>query len=209
MNNKGSKHVPYRGSKLTLILKDCFTSEKAMTAMIATVSPGASAADHSLNTLRYADRIKEKRSSSQPLKKSPKRQITKARPSLAPHLEKRAPKKPADDLDDILESPVELAPSNTASSVLKTVEPDVLLTTRNNTGLLEEEEAALNMHMNFIAENAELLSQEGSMLQDVQQPDLTAEEISKYASALEKILDRKEDMIVALQEKLARFQASQ
>ena len=29
--------------------------------MIATVSPGASAADHTLNTLRYADRIKEKK----------------------------------------------------------------------------------------------------------------------------------------------------
>jgi kinesin family protein 2/24 len=54
-------HVPYRGSKLTLILKDCFTSPHATTTMIATVSPGASAADHSLNTLRYADRIKEQR----------------------------------------------------------------------------------------------------------------------------------------------------
>ena len=29
--------------------------------MIATVSPGASSADHTLNTLRYADRIKEKK----------------------------------------------------------------------------------------------------------------------------------------------------
>jgi kinesin family protein 2/24 len=55
------QHVPYRGSKLTLILKDCFTSAHAKTTMIATVSPGASAADHSLNTLRYADRIKEQR----------------------------------------------------------------------------------------------------------------------------------------------------
>jgi len=54
-------HVPYRASKLTLILKDCFTSSLARTAMIATVSPGASAADHTLNTLRYADRIKEKK----------------------------------------------------------------------------------------------------------------------------------------------------
>lgn len=54
-------HVPYRGSKLTLILKDCFTSPDAMTTMIATISPGASAVDHSLNTLRYADRIKEQR----------------------------------------------------------------------------------------------------------------------------------------------------
>lgn len=56
-----SKHVPYRASKLTLILKDCFTSAMAMTTMIATVSPGASSADHTINTLRYADRIKEKK----------------------------------------------------------------------------------------------------------------------------------------------------
>lgn len=53
-------HVPYRGSKLTLILKDCFSPD-SKTTMIATVSPGASATDHSLNTLRYADRIKEQR----------------------------------------------------------------------------------------------------------------------------------------------------
>ena len=59
--SSGGVHVPYRGSKLTLILKDCFTSPQARTTMIATVSPGASATDHSLNTLRYADRIKEQR----------------------------------------------------------------------------------------------------------------------------------------------------
>lgn len=55
------KHIPYRASKLTLILKDCFTSSLARTSMIATVSPGASSADHTLNTLRYAGRIKEKK----------------------------------------------------------------------------------------------------------------------------------------------------
>jgi kinesin family protein 2/24 len=56
-----SGHVPYRASKLTLILKDCFTASNAKTTMIATVSPGSSSADHTLNTLRYADRIKEKK----------------------------------------------------------------------------------------------------------------------------------------------------
>jgi kinesin family protein 2/24 len=60
-NKMGNKHVPYRASKLTLILKDCFTSALAKTTMIATVSPGASSADHTLNTLRYADRIKEQK----------------------------------------------------------------------------------------------------------------------------------------------------
>jgi len=57
--------VPYRGSKLTLILKDCFSSD-SKTTMIAMVSPGASSTDHSLNTLRYADRIKEQRVSIRP-----------------------------------------------------------------------------------------------------------------------------------------------
>ncbi|CAM9960373.1 unnamed protein product [Ectocarpus fasciculatus] len=54
-----SVHVPYRASKLTLVLKDSFTRKAARTVMIATVSPGASAADHTINTLRYADRVKE------------------------------------------------------------------------------------------------------------------------------------------------------
>jgi len=56
----GSTHVPYRASKLTLVLKDCFSKERARTVMIATVSPSASSADHTLNTLRYADRVKQK-----------------------------------------------------------------------------------------------------------------------------------------------------
>lgn len=54
-----SQHVPYRQSKLTLILKDCFVSKLARTAMIATLSPGSFSTDHTVNTLRYADRIKE------------------------------------------------------------------------------------------------------------------------------------------------------
>lgn len=49
----GSSHIPYRGSKLTLVLKDSFTNKKSKTVMIANVSPAASSADHTINTLRY------------------------------------------------------------------------------------------------------------------------------------------------------------
>ena len=55
-----SSHVPYRASKLTLVLKDSFTLAAARTVMVACVSPAASSSDHTVNTLRYADRIKEK-----------------------------------------------------------------------------------------------------------------------------------------------------
>jgi kinesin family protein 2/24 len=34
-------HIPYRASKLTLVLKDSFTRPKSRTVMIATVSPAA------------------------------------------------------------------------------------------------------------------------------------------------------------------------
>ena len=87
-------HVPYRASKLTLILKDCFTSSLARTTMIATVSPGASSADHTLNTLRYADRIKEKKVGGIADGDAKKKKGTSARPkkSLKPVSSLPAPK---------------------------------------------------------------------------------------------------------------------
>ena len=52
------KHLPFRGSKLTQVLKDSFTGN-SKTTMIANVSPAGSCVEHTLNTLRYADRVKE------------------------------------------------------------------------------------------------------------------------------------------------------
>ncbi|KAG1151838.1 hypothetical protein G6F37_001627 [Rhizopus arrhizus] len=52
------KRAPFRGSKLTMVLRDSFLGN-SKTCMIATISPNTSNSDHTLNTLRYADRIKE------------------------------------------------------------------------------------------------------------------------------------------------------
>jgi hypothetical protein len=51
-------HLPFRQSKLTLVLRDSFIGN-CKTLMIANVSPSSDSADHTLNTLRYADRVKE------------------------------------------------------------------------------------------------------------------------------------------------------
>lgn len=67
--DQDQKHTPFRGSKLTQVLKDSFIGN-CQTVMIANVSPGLSCSEHTLNTLRYADRVKElKKMKTTPLSK--------------------------------------------------------------------------------------------------------------------------------------------
>ena len=51
-------HLPFRGSKLTLVLRDSFIGN-CKTLMISTISPGYKTTEQTLNTLRYAYRLKE------------------------------------------------------------------------------------------------------------------------------------------------------
>ena len=65
--DQDKSHTPFRGSKLTLVLRDSFIGDCKI-LMIANISPGNNSSDHTLNTLRYADRVKE-------LKKNPNNKI--------------------------------------------------------------------------------------------------------------------------------------
>ncbi|ORX54370.1 kinesin-domain-containing protein [Hesseltinella vesiculosa] len=63
--DQDKKHTPFRGSKLTQVLRDSFVGD-SRTCMIATISPNHSNSEHTLNTLRYADRVKELKGESDP-----------------------------------------------------------------------------------------------------------------------------------------------
>ncbi|KAL3817173.1 hypothetical protein ACHAXA_007716 [Cyclostephanos tholiformis] len=219
----GSGYVPYRQSKLTLILKDCFVSKFARTAMIATLSPGSGSTDHTVNTLRYADRIKEKkvvvggpsslamyngdggrlpsRSLTMKMKKeSPAAARSPALPNVRDEYEYEYE---YDELDEIMNddddddanghdhAPAKDASDRRLSHVDRTLRR-----------LLEEEENLLNMHMKSIHENAELLTEEGSLLQVVQGEDY---DMDAYALRLGEILDRKMTLIRELRERLGLF----
>ncbi|XP_078527876.1 kinesin-like protein KIF2C isoform X2 [Lissotriton helveticus] len=56
---QNKSHTPFRESKLTQVLRDSFIGLNSRTCMIAMISPGLNSCEYTLNTLRYADRVKE------------------------------------------------------------------------------------------------------------------------------------------------------
>ena len=59
-DNDSLLHVPFRGSKLTQVLKQSFVGKNCRSVMIACISPNIGNCEQTLNTLRYADRVKER-----------------------------------------------------------------------------------------------------------------------------------------------------
>ncbi|KAF5404899.1 hypothetical protein PHET_01435, partial [Paragonimus heterotremus] len=58
LGNNSNSYLPFRTSKLTQVLRESFVGKRSCTCMIATVSPGLSCCEHSMNTFRYAQRVK-------------------------------------------------------------------------------------------------------------------------------------------------------
>ncbi|CAL8085113.1 unnamed protein product [Calicophoron daubneyi] len=58
MGNNTTCYLPFRTSKLTQVLRESFVGNRSRTCMIAMVSPGLSCCEHTMNTLRYAQRVK-------------------------------------------------------------------------------------------------------------------------------------------------------
>ena len=230
---KSASHVNYRGSKLTLILKDCFSGD-SKTTMIATVSPGASATDHSVNTLRYADRIKEQRSTSSGRKgsrggsesNSGTTKVSKERLARIADAAQRGDahqqdlihqnlgileEEDDDDEEEELlykeeEEEEEEAKDSHDWNEEPTKEEEEEELRRTVQGVFELEEALLSQHMSNIQENAEMLTREGKLLQSIQAGGISEEEMDNYAIQLAEYLDQKEALVYQLQSRLVEFQ---
>lgn len=55
---QGAKHIPYRDSKLTILLRESFASPNSKIVMIANVSPTVLTFDETLSTMFFADKVK-------------------------------------------------------------------------------------------------------------------------------------------------------
>jgi kinesin family protein 2/24 len=204
-----SQHVPYRQSKLTQILKDSFVSRHARTAMIATVSPGSSSADHTVNTLRYADRIKEN-SVGDALGKTSKRRspMKQVQNKKSPCVSK--PSQPIaaledEQIEDSLDLILNASDDDEYTEEYYSEESSQKFTELDQTvqNLYDEQEKLLNRHMKMIQESAELIMEENKLLADVQGDDY---DVDDYAMRLSKIVDRRFEMVNELRERLGVFQ---
>ncbi|TMW68664.1 hypothetical protein Poli38472_006132 [Pythium oligandrum] len=235
-------HIPFRASKLTQVLKDSFVNAKARTVMIAAVSPVSSSSDHTLNTLRYADRVKEKQVSADVFDESTGVDLGdvsletdeddgNASPLAEDSIMDDMPDEYQDgeqiddyeyeNEEDELRRPQR---SNSASSQedIKLLHDNLRRHSRGSSGaneddydlealhgvvqtLYEDQESLLNAHMNAIQESAELLTEEGALLAEIQGDSVIDYDIDRYVSRLDEILAQKAATIEQLQKQLTAF----
>lgn len=219
-----SKHTPYRASKLTQVLRDSFIAENARTCMIAMVSPGLGSCEHSLNTLRYADRVKE-------LKKD-KRVVAQGRKAGAARADRAAELAAAsaaaaaaeaaaiedsdgDDGDWLGEpSPLE---NSLAKQDLKQLHKSLIKHRGGKqsqddadlfnfhdavTEVVEAEERVVDEHRAMIEETKVSLIQEEKLLRDVDGVDY---DVEQYAQQLDQLLAAKIDKLMSLRSNVQAF----
>lgn len=222
-----ARHVPFRGSKLTAVLRDSFVGAEARTVMIANISPNGSSVEHTLNTLRYADRVKELR------KDKADRSAGGVTPGDADNYyaaaQRGAHQQAHPELEPISEGPPgnaarrgALAPPPAAALREKLVaerrpayrarddtsatdnEDESLLSARDElmNSILEEEEELINAHRFSIEEAMEIVRREMNLLTEVDQPGSA---IDQYVDALQDILAAKAAAIMQLQRKVEAF----
>ncbi|XP_065863658.1 kinesin-like protein KIN-13A [Euphorbia lathyris] len=93
-------HIPFRGSKLTEVLRDSFVGN-SRTVMISCISPNAGSCEHTLNTLRYADRVKSLSKSGNPRKD----QTVNSLPPTTKDVSSTSSLPLSSDVDDVFEQP--------------------------------------------------------------------------------------------------------
>lgn len=203
-----ARHVPFRGSKLTAVLRDSFVGGQARTVMIANISPNSASVEHTLNTLRYADRVKELRKDKgdrAPGGVTPGDQQYYAAAARGVEVEEPRHKSPSKPPPVVYQPPPAPAYKEEPPIYKENSSPDDELFFAQNelmSTILEEEEELITAHRLQIEETMDIVRKEMNLLTEVDQPGSA---IDQYVGKLEYILAQKAQGIAALQRKLEGF----
>ncbi|XP_076876875.1 kinesin-like protein KIF2A isoform X2 [Brachyhypopomus gauderio] len=190
---RNKPHTPFRASKLTQVLRDSFIGENSRTCMIATISPGMASCENTLNTLRYANRVKE---------------LT-VDPGVM--MEGRVGVHPMSQLD-VLESQwgVGSSPQRDDLKILceqneEEVSPQLFTFHEAVSQLVEMEEQVLEDHRAVFQESIRWLEDEKVLIEMTEEVDY---DVDSYATQLEQILDQKIEVLTELRDKVKSFRSA-
>ncbi|XP_016092536.1 kinesin-like protein KIF2A isoform X3 [Sinocyclocheilus grahami] len=190
---RNKPHTPFRASKLTQVLRDSFIGENSRTCMIATISPGMASCENTLNTLRYANRVKE----------------LSIDPSVV--MEGRSAGHSLSQLD-VLEAQwgVGSSPQRDDLKLLceqneEEVSPQLFNFHEVVSQLVEMEEQVLEDHRAVFQESIRWLEDEKVLLEMTEEVDY---DVESFATQLEQILDQKIDVLTELRDKVKSFRSA-
>ncbi|KAM4615926.1 kinesin-like protein KIF2A isoform 3-T3 [Polymixia lowei] len=190
---RNKPHTPFRASKLTQVLRDSFIGENSRTCMIATISPGMTSCENTLNTLRYANRVKE-------LTVDPNQVIEGVRPTI--HA--------VNQLDLLDEDWLSSSPQRDDLKLLceqneEEVSPQLFTFHEAVSQMVEMEEQVLEDHRAVFQESIRWLEDEKVLLEMTEEVDY---DVDSYATQLEQILDQKIDILTELRDKVKSFRSA-
>uniref|UniRef100_A0A8D0AL15 Kinesin-like protein n=1 Tax=Sander lucioperca TaxID=283035 RepID=A0A8D0AL15_SANLU len=224
---RNKPHTPFRASKLTQVLRDSFIGENSRTCMIATISPGMASCENTLNTLRYANRVKEFGISPSDIPFS-QSGGGGSRSELSPTYEydrfttvKELTVDPSAAMDihqgghnqlEVLEAQwgVGSSPQRDDLKLLceqneEEVSPQLFTFHEAVSQLVEMEEQVLEDHRAVFQESIRWLEDEKVLLEMTEEVDY---DVESFATQLEQILDQKIDILTELRDKVKSFRSA-
>ncbi|XP_041854775.1 kinesin-like protein KIF2A isoform X2 [Melanotaenia boesemani] len=232
---RNKPHTPFRASKLTQVLRDSFIGENSRTCMIATISPGMTSCENTLNTLRYANRVKEFGISPSDIPFSQGSQ--ESRPEHSPtntfEYDDFAATSPSrvkeltvdpnqvmeggrpnihavNQLDLLDEDWLSISPQRDDLKLLceqneEEVSPQLFTFHEAVSQLVEMEEQVLEDHRAVFQESIRWLEDEKVLLEMTEEVDY---DVESYATQLEQILDQKIEILTELRDKVKSFRSA-
>ncbi|XP_017323099.1 kinesin-like protein KIF2A isoform X1 [Ictalurus punctatus] len=191
---RNKPHTPFRASKLTHVLRDSFIGENSRTCMIATISPGMASCENTLNTLRYANRVKE-------LTVDPNTMAEGVRPNINAITQ-------LDNMEEEWE--LSTSPQRDDLKLLceqneEEVSPQLFTFHEVVSQLVEMEEQVLEDHRAVFQRSIRWLEDEKVLLEMTEEVDY---DVDSYSSQLEHILDQKIDVLIELRDKVRSFRSA-
>ncbi|XP_052631301.1 kinesin-like protein KIF2A isoform X1 [Harpia harpyja] len=215
-------HTPFRASKLTQVLRDSFIRGNSRTCMIATISPGMASCENTLNTLRYANRVKEFGISPSDI---PFSQGSGSRSDLSPSYEVKGLKIGCSTAEDIhptvhhapnqiddLETQwgVGSSPQRDDLKLLceqneEEVSPQLFTFHEAVSQMVEMEEQVVEDHRAVFQKTIRWLEDEKALLEMTEEVDY---DVDSYATQLEAILEQKIDILTELRDEVKSFRTA-